>query len=225
MTDPYADPTDRSTEPDLVSQGEVRSPLEQFLARLRDLGATPDELDAVAGGWDNLDPDDDDDPDAWTRARRDHLARVAGDAELSALIAAARSEYETGTVTEDEADARARAAALDAALAEAAGRIGANVQSVLAWVADDAARAEAVLRLELAPEGAGRTTLVAPLAEQLGWTAEDVGDVTASYGAPAEPQEPADGAEAVPGPDAAAEGPEAQEGAQGPESGGAEGTG
>lgn len=175
MTDPYTPVDEQATtaEPDLVSMGEVRSPVEQFAARLTDLGATADEVRVVVEHWDDLDPDDDTDPEAWTRARRDQLAR-ASDTELTRLLKEARTEYELGTTTEDEAAAKAHTEALEAATAEAQGRIAGNVDSVLAWVADDDVRAEAVLRLELAPEGAGRKTLVGPLVEQLGLSEQEV---------------------------------------------------
>lgn len=219
MTDPYAppDPDAATAEPDLVSQGEVRSPLEQFVARLRDLGAQPDEVQTVVDHWDDLDPDNDPDPEAWTRARRAQLAAM-GDAELSGLLAQSRAEYTDGTTTQEDADEAAHTAALEQAIAEAQGRIGANVQSVLAWVADDPVRAEAVVRLEVAPEGANRTTLWGPLADQLGWTGADVEVLAASYTTTPAQVAPG-GPEGEPGTQAATDPSEAQGDAQGPESG------
>ena len=146
---------------------EVRSPLDDFLDRLRQLGATPDEMDAVARTWDQLDPDDSPDPDAWTRARREEVRR-AGDDYLRALILEGRAEYEYGTTTEKDAAAKAAHAAYAAALAEAQGRIGGTVPAVLAWVGDDPLRAEAVLHLETLPEGANRKSLAAPLRDLVG---------------------------------------------------------
>lgn len=157
IPDPYA-----PAGPPRTAVSEVRSPAEQFATRLRDLGATDDEVQAVVDSWDDLDPDDSTDPEAWTRARRDQVA-VAPDAELAAMIDAARDEYEVGTTTEEEAANRAHMVAYQAAYTEAQGRIGGNVDSVLAWVGDDPVRAEAVLELEQRPEGAQRKTLVAPL--------------------------------------------------------------
>ncbi len=180
MTDPYKPASPRQPEPDLVASGEVRSPLAQFLQRLADLGATADEVQRVADAWDVLDPDDDPDPEAWTRARRDQFA-AAGDTELLAALKATRDEYKLGHTTEEQAAAEQQAATLDAALAEAHGRIAGNVQSILAWVGDDPARAEAVLRLELAPEGASRTTLQGPLVQLLGWDDAQVDALVASY--------------------------------------------
>lgn len=204
MTDPYKPvSSQRTAEPDLVASGEVRSPLDQFLQRLVDLGATPDEVQRVADAWDQLDPDDDPDPEAWTRARRDAFAQ-AGDAELLAALQATRDEYKLGHTTEAEAEAEAAALALDAALAEATGRMAGNVQSILAWVADDPYRAEAVLRLEVAPEGADRTTLVGPLTQQLGWDTDALDALRASYGPTVLPEAPeaASGAQGGQGVDA-----------------------
>lgn len=157
--DPYA-----PVGPSRTPVSEVRSEQEQFLARLRDLGATDDEVRTVADHWDDLDPDDPDDPEAFTKARRAELIR-SGDGVLLGLIHAGRAEYEHGTTTEDEATAKDFAAAYAAAQAEAVGRIGGNVESVLAWVGGDEVRAMAVLQLETAPEGADRKTLVEPLQE------------------------------------------------------------
>lgn len=215
MSDPYRPVAPQArTEPDLVATGEVRSQVEQFARRLYDLGATPDEVAQVVDNWDRLDPDDDPDPLAWTRERRARLLH-AGDHELAGLLAQSRAEYEVGTVTEEDAAERARTAALEAALAEAAGRIGSNVGSVTAWVGGDPVRAEAVLRLELAPEGKGRATLVGPLADLVGWDTADVDAVRASYGPAVEPvvaPEGPGGATVPPDP------PQAQGGAQGPAS-------
>lgn len=159
MPDPYA-----PAGPRRPTVSEVRTPVDQFATRLANLGATPDEVQAVVDAWDDLDPDDAADPDAWTAGRRDRVF-AADDAELQAMIDSARDEYEVGTTTEADAQAKADHAALRAAEAEAAGRIGGNVDSVLAWVAGDAIRAQAVLALEQAPEGANRKTLVGPLTE------------------------------------------------------------
>src|SRR3990167_7503150 len=96
--DPYAP----AGLPRLSAGSEVRSPLDQFLARLRDLGATPDELAGVARTWDDLDPDDCTDPDCFTRRQRDELAH-APDERLRALILDGRAEYEHGTTTQADA--------------------------------------------------------------------------------------------------------------------------
>ena len=143
---------------------ETRGPLETFLMRLRQLGATLDEIDAVAATWDQLDPDDDPDPDAWTVTRRREVM-YADDTYLLALIREGRDEYELGTTTQEQADDKAEAAAFNAALNEASGRVGGTVPAVLAWVGGDPTRARAVLDLEAAPTGAGRKTLLGPLRE------------------------------------------------------------
>lgn len=233
MSDPYTPPDEYATaEPDLVASGEVRSPLEQFVARLTDLGASPAEVQAVADAWDDLEPDDSDHPEAWTRARRTEFA-AASDAQLLQALADTRAEFKLGTTTEAEADAEAAAAALDVALADAEGRMAGNVGSLLEWVGNDPARAEAVVRLELAPEGRQRVTLWQPLADLLGWDADTVDEVVASYGAQVgeatgEPRTLVEG-DTLPGPVAAdgpggdpgtvvpEDGPEAQSGAQGPQ--------
>jgi len=157
MPDPY-----QPAGPPRYAASEIRGELDQFLSRLRDLGATPDELAAVARTWDDLDPDDCTDPDCFTRRHRDELAHAPDD-RLRALILDGRAEYEHGTTTQEDADAQAREAAYLAALEEAAGRIGGNVASVLDWVGGDPVRARAMVELESAPEGAQRKTLLAAL--------------------------------------------------------------
>lgn len=154
-----------------ASSGEVRTELQQFTQRLRDLGATPDEVDPVLATWDDLDADDatadEGEAPPWTAARRTALVN-APDAELLGLILAARDEYTYATTTEGEAADAERQAQLAAVAADAAGVIGRSVGDVLAWVGTDADRATAVLALETA-EGAGanRKTLVGPLQEQV----------------------------------------------------------
>lgn len=154
-----------------VTASERRTDLDQFLTRLRELGALPDEIDAVAEVWDSLDPDgappDESGHPAWTRQRRADMANL-GDAELRSMILAAREEYELGTTTEEEHEDRALRARQAEARVEAQARIGGSVTAVLAWVGDDVARAAAVVELESSPEGAGRVTLLRPLAELIG---------------------------------------------------------
>jgi hypothetical protein len=143
---------------------ESRSPLEQFVARLRDLGATDDEVELVETTWDNLDPDDSSFPEAWTRARRDEMARL-GDNELRRMIRDSREEYALGTTTEEEQQAAEDRRRAHTARAEASERIHGNVPSVLAWVGDDTVRARAVLELETGVDGRERSTLVKALRE------------------------------------------------------------
>lgn len=153
-----------------VTASERRDGLDQFLTRLRELGAAADEVQMVAEGWDDLDPDGTPDQDghpAWTRQRRAEMANLS-DTELRSMILASREEYEVGTTTEEEQEARARQARMAAAASEAQARIGGSVASVLAWVADDVDRAEAVVALETNPDGAQRVTLLRPLNELIG---------------------------------------------------------
>jgi hypothetical protein len=182
--------------------GERRSELDQFAQRLTDLGAQPDEVQLVRDSWDELDPDDSTDPDAFTAARRAELLRMPDD-QLRALLTSSRDEYELGTTSEEEAEAHRQMAAYRLAYAEAGERICGNVDSVLAWVADDPVRAEAVLELEQGPDGADRKTLVGPLRDLL--DQEAATDATAAAAGP----------EPAPGPDAPDGAPEAHSGDQG----------
>jgi hypothetical protein len=126
--------------------------------RLRELGATDDEVSAVVDTWDDVD-------DEWTPAER---ARVAGlgDNELRAMIVDGRREYAIGTTTQEEADRRAAKAAELRAMTEAQGRIDGKVPAILAWVGDDKVRAQAALAAEQ-EGGAPRKTLVAGLEDVL----------------------------------------------------------
>lgn len=157
------------------SATEVRTELDQLLVRLRDLGATPDELEPVVATWDQLEPADtpvaEGEAPPWTVERRTALLN-APDAELAGLLQAARDEYDLGTTTEDEVADRARKAQLARTDAQAADVIGKPVSQVLDWVDADPDRAQAVLALETA-EGTGgnRKTLVEPLHALLGYQA------------------------------------------------------
>ncbi len=137
---------------------ETRSPLEQFTMRLRELGASEDEVSAVVASWDDFDDD-------WTPAER---ARVAGlgDNELRAMIVDGRREYAIGTTTQEEADRKAAKVAELRAADEARGRIDGNVSGILAWVGADKVRATAALVAER-EGGAPRKTLVAGLEDVL----------------------------------------------------------
>lgn len=143
-------------------QSERQSTLDGVQARLRQLGATDDEVAAVVDGWDQLDPDDT--PDGWTRARREQVTHM-GDNELRALLVDGRTEYEYATTTEEEAAEQDRQRARNRTQAEAADRVNGTVPSVLAWVGDDKDRAQSVLDVETT--GANRITLVKALREVL----------------------------------------------------------
>ena len=182
--------------------GERRTDLDQFVGRLVDLGAQPDEVQLVRDSWDDLDPDDSTDPEAFTAARRAELVRMPDD-QLRGLLTASRDEHTLGTTTEEEAEAHRQMAEYRQAYQEAAERIGGNVDSVLAWVADDPVRAEAVLELETSPDGADRKTLVGPLRDLL------------DQGAATDATAPAAGPDGGAGPEVADGAPEAHSGDQG----------
>jgi len=162
-------PYDPKGEPRQAT-GERRDPKTQFLARLRDLGATDDELAQVDDGWDDLEPDGTPDDEygrpAFTRQYRDQLL-AAGDRELTQLLHDARVEHATGTMSDEDRQLAERDQAYRQAVAEAYERIGGNVDSILAWVGDDPQRAQAVHHLETGPDGAARKTLVGPLEDLL----------------------------------------------------------
>ncbi len=138
---------------------ETRSPLEEFVLRIRQLGATEDEVSAVVASWDDLDEE-------WTVAERTRVSRL-GDNELRAMIVDGRVEFSIGTTTQEEADRRTAKAAELRAMTEAQGRIDGNVAAILAWVGDDKVRATAALAAEQ-EGGAPRKTLVSALTELIG---------------------------------------------------------
>lgn len=155
MPDPYAAkgwPRDAT--------GERVGRLDGFTARLRQLGATDDEVAAVRDTWDDYDDD-------WTPERKAELLRTT-DAELGSMLADVRAEYQQGITSQEQADAAAADAAYRVQFRQAHERIGGNVQSLLDWVAGDPMRARAVLALEEGPDGAGRKTLIGPLRQLLG---------------------------------------------------------
>jgi hypothetical protein len=143
---------------------ETRSPLEHFVVRLRELGATEDEVSAVVETWDQFDPDPHA-PEAWTHAQREAVMRL-GDNELRQMIVDGRREYAYSTTTQEEADRKAAKAAELRAMNEAQVRIDGSVASVMAWVGDDVVRAMAALAAER-EGGAPRKTLVARLEDLL----------------------------------------------------------
>lgn len=139
---------------------ESRSPLETFVLRLRQLGASEDEVSAVVDTWDDFDPDPHA-PEAWTHAQRAKV-QALGDNELRQMIVDGRREYEYATTTQEDADRKAEKVAQQRALTEAEGRIDGAVPAILAWVGDDRIRAQAALSVER--DGPSpRKTLVAAL--------------------------------------------------------------
>lgn len=156
-TDPYA-----ARNPKPTASPDVMPELDYFLGRLRQLGATDDELAGVAASWEQLEPADPANPDAWTLERRTAMVS-ANDADLVAMIDAARQEWAEATTTEEEQAAAERAAKREALLVDARRAAEGSVAQVLAWVGDDPERAAAVLVVESGPDE--RKTLVRPLAE------------------------------------------------------------
>lgn len=143
---------------------ETRSPLEQFVVRLRELGATEDEVSAVVDTWDQFD-EDPHAPEAWTHAQRAKVLRL-GDNELRQMIEDGRQEYAYSTTTQEEADRKAAKAAQHRAMNEAQDRIDGTVSAILAWVGDDRIRATAALAAER-EGGSPRKTLVSRLEDVL----------------------------------------------------------
>lgn len=133
-----------------VSASETRTPLEQLMVRMRELGARPDELEAAAAVW-GINPEE----DARITTMPDH--------ELRADILAVRTEYETGTTSEADATEQSMVVDYLHTMNEARQRVGGTIPSIMAWVADDPIRAFAVADLETSDEGAGRSTLLRQL--------------------------------------------------------------
>lgn len=136
--------------------------LDDLKRRFAILGATDDEIEAMAKAWD----EDADDPYSDEEKR---ALIAASDGTIVAMIADVRGEHEFHTTTEEEAEARAAneafVAAVDAERAEAANVVNGNVDDVLAWVGDDEARASAAIDAERDLRGLDgeRKTLVEPL--------------------------------------------------------------
>lgn len=147
---------------------EVRGELGQFVQRLRELGATADEIRSVEEHWDDFDDPDEweDDPDAWTPERR-ALFVQASDRDLERIIRAGRAEYEYATTTEEDAAEEEALRRIREAQAAAYERMGATVEVIVKWVDGDKLRAEAVLGYETGADGAGRKTLVAAMEQVL----------------------------------------------------------
>lgn len=154
MPNPFAPRRHRRAEvPEQLSE------LEQFLGRMRQVGATDDEVAEFAAGWDEFDDD-------WTPAKRTAVLGWS-DEQLHENLVAVRAEYAEHTTT--EAEAAQQAAEHDAALQarQAEGIIGRPVGEVLAWVGTDPVRAEAVRTLETGPNGGNRKTLLAGIDKAL----------------------------------------------------------
>lgn len=140
--------------------GETRTPLDTFLQRLEQLGADEAMRADVAARWDDFDAE-------WTPGARDAFVRQ-NDTELREAIASVVREYDHATTSADDAAARQRARHRELTYAEALGRMGQSVPALIAWVGDDAVRAEVVSELEQRPDGANRKTLVVALEPMLG---------------------------------------------------------
>lgn len=158
-TDPYA-----SRKPKPTASPETQGELPYFLGRLRQLGATEDELAGVASSWDDLEQPDPANPEAWTVERRTAMVS-ANDADLVDMIDAARQEWAEGTTSEEQERDDAADAARAELRAQAIEAVAGTVAEALEWVGDDRARAEAAWEAEV--DGRDRVTLVRPLADML----------------------------------------------------------
>lgn len=136
------------------TSSEALSPLDQFVVRLRALGAGQDEIDAVVENWDRFD-------DGWTPELQAEMVATP-DSVLAAELVRVRTEYADQLRTEQEAADAAWLAELEVARSEVQQVIGGNVQRVLDWVDGNPVRAQAALELELQTEQQ-RKTVVEPL--------------------------------------------------------------
>lgn len=153
MPNPFAAPrvTRRPSAPQSLSQ------LEQFVVRLRAIGATDEEVETVRQTWDDLSDD-------WTVADRTKLTRLS-DEQLRDELVATRAEYQHDTTTEQQQDATDAATFQQKVRAEAAEVIGRNIGAVLQWVGTDPIRAIVILELEQSEHGAARKGIIEPLTE------------------------------------------------------------
>lgn len=150
-------------------QSEMLPALELAKRRLREVGATADEIAGFVAGWDDFS-----DPDAWSPEIRADWLRQSDDSLVTELTAI-RLEYSIGTHTEEEADAAKLDHDIHDVMADAEIIIGQSVRSVVEWVGDDRAKASAALALETGQGGANRSTLISALTAIL--EADDESDV------------------------------------------------
>lgn len=127
-----------------VAAAESRDQGEEFADRLRQLGASREEVTASLSVW-GIDREDD--------AR----LRLMGDHELTRELARVRSE--------DRQHRPADEATMKAVWDEAGSRISGTVNEIVAWVGGDPDRAAAVVDLEAV--GANRVTLLRSMNEVL----------------------------------------------------------
>lgn len=138
---------------------------EQLVTRLRQLGATDEEVKAFAEAWD--------DAEQWEPGERQSLI-AASDGTLVAQLHAAREEDDFHMLTEEEEAARDSTVEQDKRASELAQEaydvINGNVGEVLAWVMnadeDPRARARAVLHWESTAERP-RSGVMDPLTDLL----------------------------------------------------------
>lgn len=141
--------------------------LDTFIERITKLGATADEVAEVRARWDDFDDD-------WTPDTRAALLSWP-DSKLRAEMLLSRAEFAESTQSDDEraeADAAARAADFDSAVAEVSDIIGLAVPKIIEWVGGDPLRAEAALSVERQASDP-RKTLVEPLEALLGEQASE----------------------------------------------------
>lgn len=135
MSDPWSAKSSRRSN-------EMQDDLDNVVMRLRRMGATEDEVDALRSGWDSFDED-------WTPERRAAFI-AAPDSSIVEDLRAVREEWaamDPGTLT------GVASPTLDEVM-------GGTIPVVLAWVGDDPARAAAALAFEAGPNGSARIRLI-----------------------------------------------------------------
>ena len=123
---------------------------DDFLMRLRDLGATQDEIDTEAEAW-GKDPGE------------DVLLVAMSNENLRAEILAVRAEDDVHHHTEQEAAEDLAKVRRESVLVQAVGHMGGTVSQILEWVGNDLERSIAVEELERSDQGANRVTLLRQL--------------------------------------------------------------
>jgi hypothetical protein len=159
VTDPFRDPGDPEPAPaPAPADDEGRRLLDHFRARLRDLGASDDEMADVEEWWDTFD-------DEWTPDYRREVALEWSDERIARDVIDVRREEAAARPpdTTHQEDDMAEGDTVEGMAAQFMDE-GATIAAIMDWVGDDPARARAVLDAELAKgEDGARSTLVARL--------------------------------------------------------------
>ncbi len=128
------------------------SELDQFVARIRALGADDDQVHDVVENWDNFES-------GFTIADRNQLVRST-DTQLREQIMASQDEFRYATTTDEDDDFDRHVKAVAEAEIEALDLMTLPVPKLVEWVGEDRARAIAVSNLEDGPDGGHRKTLL-----------------------------------------------------------------